>query len=374
MTHAVEAAPGLQLHPDPVDPVEHAGPAGPVEPAVAEDWVALHIFYSSNSNPLLADLVTPLVAELRAEGLIDRWFFLRYWMEGPHIRFRLLPSSPDARDTVRIRAEEAITAYLKQRPALYRMDPDLLGGMYKEMFLLEYTEQEWEERYGPEGMPLRETNAVAQFPYEPEYVKYGGPAGVRIAERHFEASSDLVVSLVAGTNIHVRTVMFGLAIQLMTVMTTVFTDSRQDRIAFLEGYQKVWEGTFIQADSATRDGFDRNYADMGERLLRRVRDIESAVEARDHGRLTGFLRDWADHCVTLRDEIREAVERRELWFPTTYGAAERLPVTDPQVAFRYLLVPYVHMTNNRLGVSIVEEVYLSHLLARALDELGQDAA
>ena len=33
-----------------------------------------------------------------------------------------------------------------------------------------------------------------------------------------------------------------------------------------------------------------------------------------------------------------------------------------------LLAPYLHMTNNRLGASLLDEVYLAHLLTRTVRE------
>lgn len=50
-------------------------------------------------------------------------------------------------------------------------------------------------------------------------------------------------------------------------------------------------------------------------------------------------------------------------------------VTDPAVALPLLLSPYMHMTNNRLHVTIRDEAYLAHLLGRVLREgVGSGAA
>ncbi len=43
-------------------------------------------------------------------------------------------------------------------------------------------------------------------------------------------------------------------------------------------------------------------------------------------------------------------------------------MTDPAQALPLLLSPYMHMTNNRLHVTIRDEAYLAHLLGRVLRE------
>lgn len=345
------------------------------EPVVDPEWIALHVFYSSNSNPLLEECVTSLVAELRQSGLIDRYFFIRYWLEGPHIRLRLHPARASERAIVLTRAQETIEGYIRSRPSLYRLDPELLGSLYREMFLMEYSEEEWNARYGEDGeIPLHESNTVIECDYEPEYVKYGGPVGVHIAEQHFEQSSDLVLQLIATTNVHVRNVMFGLAIQTMALTTATFLPDRDDAARFHERYQTMWETTLLSASTPTRDGFETNYLEMADQLADRLSTIDDAVHAGQADQLPGFLGAWGAHCRDLRRGIIHATEAGGLVFPDGFPTGERRVVTDPDRTLSTLLVPFIHMTNNRLGVSIVEEVYLSHLLARYLSDSAAKAS
>lgn len=43
---------------------------------------------------------------------------------------------------------------------------------------------------------------------------------------------------------------------------------------------------------------------------------------------------------------------------------------DPQAALAIVLSSYVHMTNNRLGVSILDEIYLSYVMDKALSDMA----
>ncbi|KPC81937.1 lantibiotic biosynthesis protein, partial [Streptomyces sp. NRRL WC-3753] len=80
-------------------------------------WQATHVFYAANPRPFLLTCVRPLVAELEAEGLISGYFFINYWLEGPHVRLRLNPATPQAESEVRRRTEEAVDTFLRERPA-----------------------------------------------------------------------------------------------------------------------------------------------------------------------------------------------------------------------------------------------------------------
>src|SRR5215218_9452764 len=98
---------------------------------MTKPWISVHVFYSSNGNPLLADGVAPLVARLRARGLISRYFFIRYWLGGPHVRLRLLPAEAAGADEVKAVAEADLRAFLARRPALYEVDRKVLTPLYR---------------------------------------------------------------------------------------------------------------------------------------------------------------------------------------------------------------------------------------------------
>jgi hypothetical protein len=353
------------------------GPAHPFEDTEpASPWLALHIFYSSNNNPLLSDCVVPLLHGLRADGLLQRFFFIRYWMEGPHVRLRLRPRRREDEGEIRRRAEKEAEAFLARRPALYDLDPGVLAPMYKEMFLAEYTEQEWDAKYGASGqIPLRDNNSWAYVDYEPEHDRYGGPDGVRLAEWHFERSSTVVLYLTQTANVHVRTVLFGLATQMMAAIATAFLGSPADVAGMFEAYGTFWEQRSEDPTDTRAEGYERVYAGMAGPVVRRVTEIHAAVTQRDFRRLNGFMRHWAGHCVELREHVARLTAEQRMIFPV-WGDAEAAPrpLTDLSVVLRLLLNGYVHMTNNRLGVSIVDEIYLAYVLKRAFTEVAETAA
>ncbi|SPE61809.1 thiopeptide-type bacteriocin biosynthesis domain protein [Streptomyces netropsis] len=333
------------------------------------EWQALHIHYAANPRPLLIQCVSPLLAQLTADGLLAGHFFINYWLEGPHVRLRLRPATAQATDEVLARAERAVGRFLRERPALYEVDSSgFLNEFYNTLFELEFAEEERGGFLAPDGrMRLRPNNSFSREPYEPEYGKYGGPAGVELAEWHFQHSSELVIDAVREMNLHLRTVRLGTAAQLMMVMAGVFLPDRAELIDYLDRYHAFWHKAFSGTDLIGSDAYDRAYASMGSGLGRRFDAVRAAVGDGGTGRLPGFLSGWARHCRELRDRATALTTGEGLVFRSWDGTRDER-ITDPAVSLPLLLSPYMHMTNNRLHVTIRDEAYLSHVLGRALRE------
>jgi Lantibiotic biosynthesis dehydratase C-term len=331
-------------------------------------WQAYHVFYAASTRPFLLQCARPLVAELTGEGLLSGWFFINYWLEGPHIRLRLRPSSARAAPEVEARATAAVADFLRRRPALYEVKDGFLADLYNTLFELEYPGGERDRFVDGSGrMRLRPNNSFSPEPYEPEYGKYGGPAGVELAEWHFQRSSALVIDAAATMNLHVRTVLLGVAAQLMMTMSGSLLPDEAVLGEFLDRYHEFWNSAFEGTNYTARDGYDRAYGTMGAALPRRFRDIRKAVAGAEPApdRLPGFLRGWAEHGLELRSRVTESARAGDLVFRSWDGTRD-FPVTDPAQALPMLASPYLHMTNNRLSVSVRDEAYLSYVLGRAL--------
>lgn len=343
------------------------------------EWQAVHIFYAANPQPLLVKCIRPLVASLEDDGLLAGHFFLNYWLEGPHVRLRLRPARAEDTAEVRRRAEEAIDAFLRSRPALYEVDTGFLNEFYNSLFEIEFPKGDRSAFMGEDGrMNLRPNNSRSWEPYSPEYGKYGGPAGVELAEWHFAHSSDLVAQAFSSMNLHLRTVLLGTSAQLMMVMLSCFLPDARKQADYLDQYYEFWHRAFPGTGFIGSEEYDRNYAQTAPGLGRRYREIRRAVAAArpdagrgdgaaDQVRLPAFLSGWSRHCSELRERVVQAAERGELVFalPDDEDAS---PTTDLAVVLPTLLSPYMHMTNNRLHVTIRDEAYLAHILGRVLRE------
>lgn len=338
----------------------------PDSPAPAGAWQATHVFYAANPQPFLVNCVRPLVAGLRADRLLAGYFYINYWLEGPHVRLRLRPATDAAADEVRRRTEEAVDSFLRSRPALYEVDSGFLNDFYNALFDIEYPGSDRAAFTGADGrMLIRPNNSRSSEPYEPEYGKYGGPTGVALAEWHFAYSSDLVIEALRTMNLHLRTVLLGTSAQLMMVMAACFLPGEDELADYLERYYEFWHRAFPGTGFIGSEEYDRNFERMAPGLGRRFGDIRRAVAGEDLQRLPVFLRGWATHCRELRRRVVALAEAGDLVF-RSWDDSRYEVVTDPGAALLLLLSPYMHMTNNRLHVTIRDEAYLSHILARVL--------
>jgi hypothetical protein len=161
-------------------------------------WQSLHIFYSADPRPLLAECVAPMVRNLRGLGKLAGYYFRYHWLEGAHLQVHLRPTSAEDTGAVLDAAEWAVDGFLVRRPAQRAQSYDSMVSDYATRFAREYTEPERLALF-PEGrMPIQVDNSVQQRHHDPGHATYGGSYGTQLAEWHFERSSDLVLDLLAG--------------------------------------------------------------------------------------------------------------------------------------------------------------------------------
>ncbi|UNT00773.1 hypothetical protein MMF93_33025 [Streptomyces tubbatahanensis] len=331
-------------------------------------WLSVHVYYSADRDPLLSGCVRPLFARLRREGLARGCYFLRHWLEGAHLRLRILPAELAAvPDLTRI-VEEDVGAYLHHHPAVHDPRTELSDTLYRERFHLEFSEAQWNARYGPDTtrMPRRPDNTLAYVDYEPELARYRGPEGVALAEWHAQYSSDLVLGvlgLLASAGTRSGSARLGTAAQLMTALALSVLRDTDSAVTFFDDRMAAWRTLFHERYSS----YDAAYQRMAGPLSARVTALCAGILDGQSERLPGYVRRWAEHGDALRTRIDEAARRGELVSDTGCGTPR--PV-DPDAARNVLLALFTHMLCNRLGVTASSEDYLASMLRRALAERG----
>jgi hypothetical protein len=138
---------------------------------------------------------------------------------------------------------------------------------------------------------------------------------------------------------------------------------------FLDTYHAFWTGASTTEPATDMADFERAYEAAGASMVPRFRRVLEAVAQDDFSTLPRTQRRWAEHCRELRGRILDLAHRGDLVFD-----AQDAPAADPVVALPRLLVPFLHMTNNRLSMSIQDEAYLAYALARVLREPQQPLA
>ena len=336
---------------------------------MAKNWISIHIFYAGSPEPLLLEAVEPLIDTCRERKLIQRYFFIRYWQEGPHIRLRLLPAEGADEKEVKQLVTETLSLYLNEHPSLYTAEGERLENFYKNMFIAEYSEEKWIEVYGDTNvMPMRPNNSLHFIPYEPEYERYGGPYGMEVAEWHFEKSSELVLKLIRDTNVHVRSIMLGLSVQLALPLCLALLGDEQEVITFLARYEKFWQESYFDTPTRNRPQFEKKYGKMAPGLRQRVAYLGQTMLQGEQGKLALFEQEWIAHVRELKVRIDPLIVERKLIFQNKLTEYKPKVFDDPVFVYNVLLSSYIHMTNNRLGTMIPDEIYLAYLMRRALED------
>ncbi|NUW36606.1 hypothetical protein HTZ77_35140 [Nonomuraea sp. SMC257] len=260
-------------------------------------------------DQVVRELVPPVRDLVGDHG--GRWFFLRFMDSGgPHVRLRVHGAYP-LLDRVYERLTSRFPAFLDTARATPGQTYARLPGSP----VLDY----WE------GIDVRL--------YEPELRRYGGTAGVRVAEEHFMLSSSIVV----------RALETDLSPEQRSALATLAMASAvrhavpgMDR-AFWSKYFWYWTGR-------DEDGSE----------ARRAAAVATAER----------LATAATSCALPERRRRAAEEFGEAVGATARRAAGRgIPLTPWQWVFHL-----VHLHNNRLGVPPEEEAVLAAVLGGAHEE------
>jgi thiopeptide-type bacteriocin biosynthesis protein len=278
-------------------------------------WLSAHLFLPSPdaaaADRVILELVAPLVEGAMAARLLRRFFFIRYADGGAHLRLRLL--GPRERLEPRI------------GPALER----------------------WAE--------TRQIERLRWVPYEPEVARYGGPAGVRLAERLFFVSSQAAIALLRRSARQDRDALVGRALLAMQVLLFTLGGSRRLAAELARGYHAGAAGgppsRWLPADR-----FEQSFA-------RQAATLTAYVEKTWHLLALGLpltpeLDRYRADLAPFAPRLRRLFDRGALFRGTP-------AVAGFEDCLASLLPSYLHLMNNRLGIGLAEETYLAGLLWRS---------
>lgn len=269
------------------------------------------------------DLLRPAAQAIRATPGCDRWFYIRYYDDrGAHLRLRAHTARRDDADGLQRRLDALLCERL---PAVAREAPQPRRPLLPT----------------PPAHVMSSATGVGfeQSIYEPEWEKYGDAPGVAVAEELFEASSDIALELSdAGMGSGARA---ALSLALMGAVTDAGVQP-QRRAGFWHDYAAYWTtGAGAQPTSPAARFLGR----AAERVAPLLAPASAALAA--DAASQGSIASYASAATSMLAAARERAVAR---------SAE------------HLCFHHVHMTNNRLGMTLVEEALLAVVLARRQPE------
>jgi thiopeptide-type bacteriocin biosynthesis protein len=255
--------------------------------------------FGETTDRILCEAMAPSLREMREEGLYDAYFFLRYIDDtGPHLRLRT------NKEALENRLRDSITLRLAD------IAPD---------------------------------SQIRSARYEPEVAKYGGAAGMALAEAQFHVSSEFALACLMQTRQSTGMRLLIGARELLWILEAAVAEP-QRRAGVLACYSDYWKG-FLR--NSLQDPVPSLECDADMRVLGNETLADDGL-AEALG-LTAALSAWRGATNTILEELR-ALER-----------TDRLTVALPHIALNF-----VHTFCNRLGLSIADEL----LMAALVRELG----
>ena len=272
--------------------------------------------YSDTADRVIREVVAPLARVCRPDAV--RWFFLRYAEETSHVRLRFFAPGPILDETIWPRIAEASAA---------------------------------------SELVVRSTREC----YEPEVERYGGPCGLALAEELFHYQSETALGLLDKIPPGTRPQRLGKGLLAMLVL--LFLYRRERRAAadlarrYGTNYLKVWA-----VDAAEQEQWLSTFQEAFDRQADRLAGyVESAWDALESGEeLTPELDVYRQGMDDVARRLRELFDQGRLLLDGRTAA-------DWNKCVDWIVPSYIHMMNNRLGVTIQEESYLSVLIAGTLE-------
>lgn len=292
-------------------------PAQAADNVPGDEWSGLHVYLRwapEHIDVFLGAAVAPLMTELAEAGQIRDWFFIRYAERGPHLRIRLRAAVPAtvATAAARLGAQASATSYPESADLRVRDD------------------------WYPHGL-------VREVAYEPETDRYGGRAGIAVAEDVFCRSTEAAIAAVARTE--QRAARLAVAVDLVLATAAALDLDALATVRWLRRGAIAWRwhrDIATLAPPAVQGPALQAAATQAGAVVRRF-----AVLTETHGSLSWLTAQWTA-------DVRAARARLE---------------TDPDTSReRWLQVwsSQLHMLLNRLGLLPDEERSLSWFVTSCL--------
>ncbi len=284
-------------------------------------WCAYHFFYHGDRDLVLKHFVRPAVATLLRDQFIDSFFFIRYPLGGPHVRLRLRLAPSSAGDSAGTEAalQRSAARFLERRPS-------------------RVPENESPPKH---DHPTYPDNTLLPFPFDPETERYGGEEFLPHSLDFFAVSSVRVLELVDAHGDESAGRRLARALRLLLQQAWGFAATEEEFRSLL---------TYRLPAGPSVDWL----CERADRVFEALRDDYRALFLHE-------LETLAKAELTPTTPVHSAsgfyaaAARRLSWAVRGATLSARGQIGGSQM----------HMTANRLGLSIGEEMYLGRILWRS---------
>lgn len=313
------------------------------------DWTAFHVFYHGDRSTMVREMLRPLVEDLARRGSVERFFFIRYPLGGPHLRLRFSPrresggpSSSDRQAELAAMVEQAAKQFFRDHPSDKPVDEEEIRRDNEIIVRIDPAESQLE---------IFPDCSCIPFDFEPETERYGGPDALEPSLDFFCVSSRRALDFANSHGERSRS----------RQLPAIFCILAQQAWGFARGEDELLD-LLAYPMSVLRSEPDHPLLLRGEEVFEAQADQFTELLARE-------LAPLCEAEPAIGESDPAADPGRALVDGSRWLSAAVTAVAPDQR--RVIGSSQMHMTANRLGLTNPEELYLSRLMQLAAQRLAR---
>lgn len=324
-----------------------------------DKWLSTHIYYNQPWEHFLHASLYPFVDSALKMGIIQQFFFVRYWERGPHIRLTIKGEQSSLDSILKPHLEEHFASYIERNPSS-RIDPN-----YPSNF--------------PDHYKWHPNNTIRYVSYLPELSRFGGLVGQAICEAQFHHSSVAVLDVLKRNKLDwTYEDAMSSAIQLHTTFAHAVGLSIAEAIEFFEffynnhlrkpsqRFQTYEHRPAFEEDVAeTEQTFERALSFQSKIMQQHLQKLWLALES-PYQQVPQNLQRWHFNNQVVGKKLAQASITNQLRTRTRDFQFSFLPKEEKQQLIWSLYADFVHLTNNRLGLMHRDESFIAYIIMKSL--------
>lgn len=303
------------------------------------NWLSAHIYFDGNiygdhCDEIIRQVLVPFFEDEAVQKLFKKYFFIRYSDSGPHLRVRFFGEEALLEEQLKPLFESGIEQNLKAS-------------------LSANNNSDWQKSF------VKENFFVKWIPYEPEIERYGGVEAIKIAEEFFHYSSITAIEIIRLLRTNDKSSRLGKALASMVILLHEFYGEKEKAVQLVANYSSGYLRAIAKEEKyheAWIESFDAGFNSQSEKLVELV-NLLWAIPGGNG--LPDLLHDYSQNLKIVSGKLKLLCENKGVLFKQNY-------VADWGTCIQFIIPSYIHMMNNRLGVTIQEEAYLAYLISKGL--------
>lgn len=310
-------------------------------------WLSVYLYHKQPFEMFLINVIKPFVKKTIKNKLAANYFYIRYWDDGPHIRLRFKCINDKKVSDLKENIKKYFNNYYLSNPESFNFNSFVTTSSH-----------------------LKKRKPYRFKKYEPEIKRYGGKYGLLVAEEHFEYSSKVILNLIDESQPWDYSHSLGKAILLLAILIKSVISSNDQANKVIDYLFQLFLDTFYASIFKLNIPIDKN--DFSNKYDKELLDIKKKLkpfilnvfENDLNDSLEGTLKVWYNSIISTDKKIKMLYKTGKLFSPF------RKRDNKNQFETIYAIYSsYIHMTNNRLGVSNLDEVKNIYLLREIVKEL-----